>query len=57
MNPVDINQMYIFTLMLKIKIKILKLKLVIRLKYKNIFVKHYTPDWSEEVFVMKKVKS
>ena len=25
-------------------------------KYKNIFVKGYTPNWSEEVFVIKKVK-
>ena len=23
-------------------------------KYKNIFVKGYTPNWSEEVFVIKK---
>ena len=26
-------------------------------KYKNIFAKSYTPNWSEEVFVIKKVKS
>ena len=26
-------------------------------KYKNIFAKGYTPDWSEEVFVTKKVKN
>ena len=26
-------------------------------KYKNIFGKGYTPDWSEEVFVIKKVKN
>ena len=26
-------------------------------KYKNIFAKGYTPNWSEEVFVIKKVKS
>ena len=25
--------------------------------YKNIFAKGYTPNWSEEVFVIKKVKS
>ena len=24
-------------------------------KYKNIFAKGYTPNWSEEVFVIKKV--
>ena len=27
------------------------------LKYKNIFAKRYTPNWSEEVFVIKKVKN
>ena len=26
-------------------------------KYKNIFPKWYTPNWSEEVFVIKKVKN
>ena len=26
-------------------------------KYKNIFAKRYTPNWSEEVFVTKKVKN
>ena len=26
-------------------------------KYKNIFSKGYTPTWSEEVFVIKKVKN
>ena len=26
-------------------------------KYKNIFAKGYTPKWSEEVFVIEKVKS
>ena len=25
--------------------------------YKNIFAKGYTPNWSEEVFVIKKVKN
>ena len=25
-------------------------------KYKNIFAKGYVPNWSEEVFVIKKVK-
>ena len=27
------------------------------LKYKNIFAKGYTPIWSEEDFVIKKIKS
>ena len=26
-------------------------------KYKNIYAKGYTPNWSEEVFVIKKVKN
>ena len=27
------------------------------LKYKNIFAKGYTPNWSEEVFMIKEVKN
>ena len=27
------------------------------LKYKNIFAKEYTPNWSEEIFVNKKVRN
>ena len=30
---------------------------VIISKYKNIFAKDYTPNWSEEVFVVKEVKN
>ena len=26
-------------------------------KYKNIFAKSYTPNWSEDIFVIKKVKN
>ena len=26
-------------------------------KYKNIFAKRYTPNWSEEVFVIREVKN
>ena len=26
-------------------------------KYKNIFAKRYTPNWSEEVFVVSKIKN
>ena len=25
-------------------------------KYKNVFTKGYTPNWSEEVFIVKKIK-
>ena len=44
----------------KVIIKILELKLVIHViisKYENIFTKGYTPDWSEEVFVINKIKN
>ena len=26
-------------------------------KYKNIFAKDYTPNWSEEIFVIKEIKN
>ena len=26
-------------------------------KYKNIFAKEYTPNWSEEVFLIRKIKN
>ena len=26
-------------------------------KYKNIFAKGYTPNWSEEIFIIKKIKN
>ena len=40
--------------------KVLKLKVndhVTISKYKNVFVKVYIPNWSEEVFVIKKFKN
>ena len=38
--------------------KILNLKLMTRIsKYKNIFAKGYAPNWSEEVFVVSKIKN
>ena len=38
--------------------KILNLKLMTRTsKYKNIFAKGYAPNWSEEVFVVSKIKN
>ena len=36
--------------------KILNLKVVIS-KYKNIFAKGYAPNWSEDVFVIIKIKN
>ena len=40
-------------------LKIINFKLVIMLEYqnKNIFAKGYTPKWSEEVFVISKIKN
>ena len=63
MKPVDEkSQIYIFTLVKTLIIELLSLKLAIllknlkRLKYKNIFAKAYTPNWSEEIFMIKKLK-
>ena len=53
------NQTYLLTLVKNLIIKILNSKLVILLEYqniKNIFAKGNTPNWSENVFVHKKVK-
>ena len=41
---------------LNLKLVIMFLKMVKISKYKNIFAKGYTPDCSEEVFVIKKLK-
>ena len=54
------SQTYILTLIKKI-IKVLNLRLVIMLvrisKCQNIFAKSYVPNWSQEVFVINKVKN
>ena len=47
---------HILTLVKQLMIKIQKLKLVILLEYQNVFAKGYTRNWSEEVFVIKKIK-
>ena len=51
------NQTHILILVKKLIIKILNLKLVIFLKYEAISAKGYTPNWSVEVFVIKKLKT
>ena len=54
------NQAHILTLVKKLIIKILILKLVMLIEYQNIkifFAIGYTPNWSKEVFVIKKVKN
>ena len=52
------KQIYILTPIKKLMIKILNSKMVI-LEYQNIniFATGYTPNWSEEVFGIKKVKN
>ena len=42
------------TLVKRLMIMTLNLKFVRIPKYKNIFAKGYTPNWSEEIFVIKK---
>ena len=51
---------HILILVKKLMIKIINLKLVIIVrisKYKNIFAKGYTPNWSEEIIVIKGIKN
>ena len=56
MKPADVKSMQILILVTKIMRKILNLKLV-KSKYEIIFAKIFTPNSSEEVFVIKNVKS
>ena len=36
----------------------LKIGVIVRMSnYKNVFAKRYTPNWSEEFFVIKKIKN
>ena len=61
MKTFDVTGVLMSNIMkLQIKKK-LNLKLVTKLvrisKYKNIFAKGYTPNWSEEVFVIRKIKN
>ena len=61
MKPVDVNSnTYIDSGKETINNKDPNFKVVdnVRItKYKNIFAKGYTPNWSEEVFLIKKVKN
>ena len=52
------NQAHIFTLVEKLMNPKLKIVDIVRIsKYNNIFAKAYAPNWSEEVFVIRKVKN
>ena len=60
MKPVDVKNNTYIDSNKEINDKDLKFKVGdhVRIsKYKNIFAKGYTPNWSEEVFVIKKVKN
>ena len=57
-NPSVLNQAYILTLNKENNKEGSKLKVgdIVRIsKYRNIFAKGFVPNWSEEVFVVKKV--
>ena len=59
MKSIDVKD-NIFTLLKTLMIKILNLKLEIMLEHQNtktIFAKGCTPNWSEEVFLIKKLKN
>ena len=60
MNQTDINDNTSFDSNKEVNVKNAKFKIGdhVRIsKYKNIFAKGYTPNWSEEVFVIEKVKN
>ena len=60
MKPIDVKDNTYFDFGKEVNDKDPKLQVSdhVRIsKYKNIFAKGYTPNWSEEVFVIKKVKN
>ena len=60
MKPIDVKDNTYFDSSKKVNDKDSKFKAgdQVRIsKYKNIFAERYTPNWSEEVFVIKKVKN
>ena len=60
MKPIDVEDNTYINISKKINYKDPKFKAGDRvriLKYKNIYAKGYMPNWSEEVFVVKKVKN
>ena len=59
MKPIDVKDNTYFNFKKEINDRDPKLKVGdhVRIsKYKNIFAKGYTPNWSEEVFVISKIK-
>ena len=60
MNPVDVKSSTYINTSKEINDEDPKFKIgnFVRIpKYKNIFEKHYVPNWSEEAFTIKKVKN
>ena len=60
MKPVDVKDNTYTVFKKEVNDKDPKFKVVdyVRIsKYKNIFAKEYTPNWSEEVFVVSKIKN
>ena len=60
MEPVDVKDNAYIDFKKEVNDKDPKFKLGNRVrisKYKNIFAKGYTPNWSEEVFVVSKIKN
>ena len=60
MKPVDVKDNMYIDFKKEVNDKDSKFKVVdhVRIfKYKNIFAKGYTPNWSEDVFVIKKVRN
>ena len=60
MKPIDVKDNTYINTDKKINNKDPKFKLGDRVrisKYKNVFAKGYVPNWSEEVFVVKKIKN
>ena len=60
MKPVDVKDNTYIDFKKEINNKDFKFKVGdhVRIsKYKNIFTKGYTPNWSEEIFIIKKIKN
>ena len=60
MNPVDVEPSTYTESSKEVNYQDPKFKIgdIVKIsKYKNIFAKDYVPNWSEEVFVIKKVKN
>ena len=60
MKPIDVKDNTYINIGKEINYKDPKFKVgdhVRIAKYKNIFAKGYTPNWSEEMFVIKKIKN